>query len=125
MRATCLVLALILFLGGTAVAANVTIAWDASPSPLAVGYNLYYSTDLSNMGTPTNCGNVLQYGPITLPDNTRYYIYLTAYDSDANESVPSRWLIINTATGTTGWAMNAFKINSGGTLNAKVIVNGN
>ncbi|HEY5997776.1 MAG TPA: choice-of-anchor D domain-containing protein [bacterium] len=80
-------LALVLILGaGQALAAQVTLAWDANTEPDVTGYKVYYGTASGVYGTPIDAGNVTTYTVTGLTDGTTYYFAATAYDSVGNES---------------------------------------
>jgi len=64
---------------------SITLQWDTVSD--ADGYRVYWDT---NSGTPyansTDIGDVLEYTIIGLTPGTRYYVSMTAYDSESRES---------------------------------------
>jgi hypothetical protein len=92
----CLLLLLIVLLSSANVRAEeVSLQWDASPSPEVSGYKIYFkanSTDLPFDGvdgngglSPLDVGNALS-ATISIPDNSTYYFTCTAYDGAGYES---------------------------------------
>ncbi|NLI81052.1 MAG: hypothetical protein GX443_05105 [Deltaproteobacteria bacterium] len=92
-------LLLCLFNGHPARAAQVTFAWDPSPSPVA-GYKLYYGT---TNGSYTNSSdaqaNTTHALDLTAPT---YYVVAKAYDSAGNESPPSNQVVAHAMTASAG-----------------------
>ena len=104
------------FAPGIASAADVTLAWDANTETDLAGYNIYYDTSSGDhyYGTGADQGD----SPITvliedlddeqnpeftitgLDDDQDYYLALTAFDSEGNESGYSNE--VSTAGGTGG-----------------------
>jgi hypothetical protein len=95
------VLLAFLLLATPAIAKNVNLQWDASPSPEAVGYKVCYSTqanilvagqDIPTEGLLPICeslGNVLTTEYTNLQDDQAYYFGVVAYDSFDRPSVLS------------------------------------
>jgi hypothetical protein len=69
---------------GSAYAAQVTLAWDASDG--AAGYKIYYGTTSNNYTTVVDVGTALTYTFSNLPDGNTYYFAATAYDASHLES---------------------------------------
>ncbi len=74
--------------GGT-----INLAWDApttnvdgTPLTDLAGYKVYVGTAPGTYGTSGNVGNVTTYILSGLTSGQTYYIAVTAYDSDNNES---------------------------------------
>lgn len=77
-------------------AEDVTLNWDASPTPEVVGYKIYYklnSTELPFDGigaiegpSPVDVGDTLSSTLTGLIDNSIYYFTVTAYDAAGYES---------------------------------------
>jgi len=81
------VLLVIVFLKSfPAFAANVTLAWDASPDPAVTGYRVYYG---GASGVYTNSVQVAAVTTATISNlavNTTYYFAAKAFDSTGTES---------------------------------------
>ncbi len=71
---------------GEAMAAQVTLTWDANTEPDLAGYKVYYGTAPGAYGTPIDVGNVTTYTVTGLADGQTYYFAATAYDTVGNES---------------------------------------
>ena len=69
---------------GSAYAAQVTLAWDASDG--AAGYKIYYGTTSNNYTSVVDVGTNLTYTFTDLPDGNTYYFAATAYDASHLES---------------------------------------
>jgi hypothetical protein len=80
-----LILSLVLLLSGSAIAADVVLAWDASPSSGVVGYKVYKGLAAGVYETPTPIGNVLSYRVTGLTAGT-WYFTVTAVDASGAES---------------------------------------
>lgn len=78
---------LILLLCGCAqaFAADVSLAWDPSPSAGVTGYKLYVGSSSRTYGAPITIGNQTQYTVTGLSAGT-YFFAVTAYDANGNES---------------------------------------
>jgi hypothetical protein len=68
-----------------AMAADVSLAWDASVSTGVTGYKVYIGTASGTYGTPTNLGIQTAYTVTGLSSGT-YYFAVTAFDASGNES---------------------------------------
>jgi hypothetical protein len=84
---------------GSALAKNLTLAWDANTESDVVGYKLYYKADSSSAplnGTgalegpsPINVGKATTATLSGLADDRIHYITVTAYNSSGQESTYS------------------------------------
>uniref|UniRef100_UPI0040560E3D fibronectin type III domain-containing protein n=1 Tax=Candidatus Electrothrix sp. TaxID=2170559 RepID=UPI0040560E3D len=102
-----MLLTLVLYLTtATAFSQNVTLSWDPSPSPSVTGYKVYYKEGdpnppfdgvaAENGVSPVDIGDRLSTDLTGLIDGETYYIVVTAYDAQGNESafsnvVSTRW----------------------------------
>ena len=66
-------------------AQQVTLAWDASPSPEVTNYRIYYGTNSRSYSFVTNAGLVLTQR-VALPCPARWFFAATAYDTNGLES---------------------------------------
>ena len=71
----------------SATAAQITLAWEPSPST-PDGYRIYYGTTSGQHPNIIEVGNETTYTVTGLQDSTRYYFVVTAY-LGAQESLPS------------------------------------
>jgi hypothetical protein len=81
-------LAILLFLlcpGSQLIAADVSLAWDASVTPEVVGYKVYYGNSPGVYGTSISIGNQTTYTVTGLTSGT-YYFAVSALDGSGNES---------------------------------------
>ena len=88
-----------------ACAAEVSIAWNADTSTVA-GYYVYYGLSSGDYTSNVNVGNVTT-DTLQNLSSSAYYIAVTAYDSNNNQSGYSPELVIYPLTATAG---------SGGTI---------
>ncbi len=85
--ATLLGAALGMLLSGSVGAANVTLAWDASPGPnTIVGYKIYYGPTTGNYTNSVAVGNVTTTTVSNLVAGGLYFFAATAQDELAQES---------------------------------------
>ena len=82
----------------TALAASVTLRWQANQEPDISSYNLYYGTQSRNYGLPIPVGNETSYTVDNLTAGTAYYFALTAVDTAGNESGYSAEVVANATT---------------------------
>ena len=68
-----------------AMAADIALAWDASPSSNVTRYKVYSGNGSRTYGTSITIGNQTTYAISGLTTGT-YYFAVTALDSDGNES---------------------------------------
>jgi hypothetical protein len=78
-------LALFFFCLGQGVAADVSLAWDASASPDISGYKLYRGTGSGSYDAPVEVGNQTAYTVTGLTAGT-YYFAVTAVNTTGDES---------------------------------------
>ena len=96
MRRLLLVLILVL-VAVPALAKNVTLSWDASPSADVAGYKVYIggseAPPFAVANSPIDVGNVLTYTVPDLQGDQDYYFAVTAYDAAENESTYSNIVV--------------------------------
>ena len=80
-----LALGLMLSFGSTALAADVTLAWDPNSETDLAGYKVYYGTASGVFGAPITLGKVTTYTVTGLAPGT-YYFAVTAYNAAGLES---------------------------------------
>ncbi|MBN2414434.1 Ig-like domain-containing protein [bacterium] len=73
-------------LTGAAAASTVDLTWNANSEDDLAGYKIYYGTQSRNYHTYIDVGNVTEYTVPNLEPGVSYYICLTAYDINRNES---------------------------------------
>lgn len=78
-------------------AAQVTLAWDANPEPVA-GYSVHGTIENGSTFVRTNVGNVTEVTIPGLMDAVRYGFVVRAYDAAGEEGEPSNQ-VFYTATG--------------------------
>ncbi len=80
------------FLQMNALAADVSLAWDANTESDLAGYRVYYGTSSRqyggpiDVGNPTPVGNQVSYIVTNLTPGVQYYFAVTAYNSSGSES---------------------------------------
>lgn len=79
-------LAIVFAMSTSALAADVTLAWDASPSEGVTGYKVYFGEASRIYPFVYDAGGVLQYTVEGLSIGTTYFFAATAYDIWGNES---------------------------------------
>jgi Fibronectin type III domain/Bacterial Ig domain len=67
--------------------ASVTLAWDPSPDPQAVGYRIYYGVAQGNYTNSAPVGAVTTATVTGLVVGTTYYFAATAFDTNGIESI--------------------------------------
>jgi hypothetical protein len=89
---------LLVFSFSPAFAKDYTLAWDANEEPNVEGYKIYYTVDwpgppydglhpfYPHLDSPIDVGNATEYTLHDLEEDVVYYIVVTAYDSEGNES---------------------------------------
>jgi Malectin domain/Fibronectin type III domain len=96
-------------LSSMAAAASVTVAWDAVSSPEVAGYKVYYGNASQTYSSSVNVGNTTTAALSGLDQSEVYYLAVTAYDVDGNESDFSNEVMYDpTQVGI------AFAVNAGG-----------
>jgi hypothetical protein len=96
-RVTLLQCLLIMFIAGVlgapvSEAATVVLAWDPSPDPQIIGYNVYRSESLGTFAVSALNGSLVSdttFTDSTLEWNRTYYYVVTAVNADGVESAPS------------------------------------
>lgn len=68
---------------------SLKVAWTANTEADLAGYKVYWGTTSGTYTNSLNVGNVTSYTIPGLTEGTRYYITVTAYDTDGNESAKS------------------------------------
>jgi hypothetical protein len=77
----------ILFISITnSFAAQVTLRWDISTADDIAGYKIYYGNSSRNYNSFVDVGNQTSYTISDLVDGNTYFIAVTAYDINGNES---------------------------------------
>jgi hypothetical protein len=76
----------ILVMIGDGFAAEIKIAWDPNTEEDMAGYKVYYGKAPWSFGEPIDVENVTSHTISGLPKGETYYIAVTAYDRDGNES---------------------------------------
>ena len=82
---TLIAIFLSLLFAATAIASDVTLAWDANTESDLAGYKLYYGNASGAYQNNVDVGNVTTYTVKDLTDGTWYFV-VTAYDTADNES---------------------------------------
>jgi hypothetical protein len=83
-----------------AIAADVSLAWDASTSPNIAGYKVYVGTATGTYTAPITIGNQTTYTVTGLGPGT-FYFAVTAFNTAGNESGFSNEVNTTIAGGTT------------------------
>lgn len=68
---------------------SLKIIWPANTESDLAGYKVYWGTASGTYTNSQTIGNATSYTITGLTEGTRYYIVVTAYDSDGNESTKS------------------------------------
>ncbi len=77
----------ILFISITnSFAAQITLTWDTSTADDIAGYKIYYGNSSRNYNSIVDVGNQTNYTISDLVDGSTYFIAVTAYDMNGNES---------------------------------------
>ena len=87
-------------LRGEGRCATVTLAWDPSPDPTVQGYILHCGTSPGNYTQHIDVGKATTYTLSGLQDGATYYLAVTAYDQQGNESVFSNEIVYGPSPGT-------------------------
>ena len=77
---------LILVLTSRALAATVTLAWDANTEPNLAGYILHYGNASGSYSTEVDVGNTTMAALSGVDEGQTYYFAATAYNVNRNES---------------------------------------
>jgi len=86
---TCIALLALASNPSVVASGQVTLAWDASPSPEVTGYFVLYGTASANYTLSTNVGNQTSAIIGDLSAGVTYFFVVTAYDASGNQSLPS------------------------------------
>lgn len=70
----------------TALAAQVSLAWDPNTEPDLAGYKVYFGTVSRAQTESIDVGKVTAYALMGLPEETTYFFAATAYDRYGRES---------------------------------------
>ncbi len=70
----------------TALAAQISIEWDANAEPDLSGYRVYYGTSSGQYTASVDVGNNTRCVISSLAPGVTYYFAATAYDTEGNES---------------------------------------
>jgi len=76
---------LMVFCAAMVPAQQVTLAWDASPSPEVTAYRIYFGTNAGNYPFVTNAG-LVRTQTVMLPHTGRWFFAATAVDANGLES---------------------------------------
>ena len=76
-----LVLAALLFTPVTAAAAQISLAWNASPDVNVTGYVVYYGTAAGSYSASIDVGNQTTAVVTGLTTGVTYYFVVRAYDA--------------------------------------------
>ena len=98
-------LVLLLGLAPCALAAPLTIAWDAAAG--AKGYTVHYGNASRNYTATVNVGNTTRAALSALDPAQVYYVAVTAYDEAGHESAISNEILYQPAHPTVIWTANA------------------
>jgi len=81
-----MLLPILFFFHQSALAAQVTLAWDPNNEPDLAGYRVHYGTVSGNYQIHLDAGLNTTYTIANLQDGKAYFLAITAYDSFGNES---------------------------------------
>ena len=81
-----LILLACLAVPGMAVAANVTLSWNASASASVAGYYVYFGTTSGSYASKLDAGNSTSLTVSNLTAGVTYYFAATAYDTAGDQS---------------------------------------
>jgi hypothetical protein len=98
-------LVLLLFLAPCALAASLTLAWDASAG--ATGYIIHYGTASRNYTATVEVGNTTTASLSGLDPAKVYYMAVTTYDDVGDESKFSNEILYQPAHPSVIWTVNA------------------
>jgi len=87
--------AIVISIGGlqTLHAHDLVLTWNASPSSVVAGYNVYYGTNSGNYTYKVQAGNATEVVISNLLPGVTYYFAATAYDLNGDESAYSSEII--------------------------------
>src|SRR5574341_669038 len=98
-----------------ALAKEVSLAWDASPSATVAGYWLYYGTQSHTYSARIDVGADTTATVSELPEGQTYYFAITAYDPQGIESAFSNEVSTATSPSLT-LTVNPSSVRTGDTL---------
>jgi hypothetical protein len=76
-------------IAGQALAGGLLISWDANTEPDLAGYRIYYGTAPATYDQMIDVGKETSRVIDNLQEGQTYYLVVTAYDLNGNESLPS------------------------------------
>ena len=85
-RVLIIALGIALLCSSPALAAHLDLAWQPNTEPDLAGYRVYYGTASREYADWTDVGMSTSARITELLDDTEYFLALTAYDIDGNES---------------------------------------
>jgi len=68
------------------IAASIEVSWNANTEADLAGYKIHYGTQTGSYTSTLNAGKVTTTSIDNLQTGSTYYLAITAYDNDANES---------------------------------------
>jgi hypothetical protein len=92
---------LVLALGGTVHAGDVTLAWEANTEPDIAGYLLWYGIQPGSYVTSVDVGNRTDWTLTGLKDGQRYYFAVQAYNAVRTMSLKSTEISVDVVSDTT------------------------
>jgi hypothetical protein len=84
--AAIIVLSLVAYAPQAFAAAQITLGWDASSDENVVGYNVYYGLSSGLYDIFEDAGDATEYTIAGLENGQTYYLAVTSYDAEGNES---------------------------------------
>jgi Fibronectin type III domain len=81
-----------------AAAVQITLGWDASPSPGVAGYRVFYGTSSGFYSSKVDAGNATTVAIGGLQPNQAYYLTVASYDAAGNQSALSSEVSTGAAT---------------------------
>ncbi len=82
-------LAVLLVLASPGFAGGLLVSWDPNTESDLAGYRIYYGTEPAVYTEVVDVGNVTSYTIENLLEGETYFLVVTAYDLNGNESLPS------------------------------------
>ncbi len=122
----CIVIGLMLFASGGALAGSVNLAWDPVPSASVAGYIVHYGPSAGTYTSTVDVGNVTTRTVSSLVEGSKYYFAVAAYDASRVESplsnevsatvpfaAPAASFTASTTSGTAPLALNFINTSTG------------
>ncbi|HPE44380.1 MAG TPA: PKD domain-containing protein [Deltaproteobacteria bacterium] len=81
-----LILAIIVFFPLEGFAASLQVSWNANTEEDLAGYRLYYGTQSNTYGQTVDVGNATSYTIGSAQNGSTYFVAVSAYDAEGNES---------------------------------------